>query len=345
MIDTISYIISIIAVIITLYVLTNVISSNSKYLREYFSLNPPDKLQNLNYHVFDWEPIINNRTYFNTLNDTIIANNINSTISSIMQYKYDHYFQPKIIYENHKNNLKMYFTDNVDEVDNELLNVEVSNIERILHSYLGDKRYENMIGDILLNIIDETLINDELHIYFLPFISKNNNIVNINYKGNNLIFIGLYTGEEQTIITYPRWEQGLIKLDLNIALESQLDCKGIPIEPKYSHNEKFLDTVCNYLYNALGYKLNEKINNINITKRYIGIDDEYSYMESIETEKYKLPIYENIITTMKNNLYYYTETIVEYNKYLKNECFKRNVEINDDAKLILPNYKRNYSFI
>lgn len=344
--EVISFFIVLIVFVISFYVLTKVISHTSKNLRSHFESGPSTTAEmiKLNYHIFNWNPVINNKEYFYNLNDELIYKNINTTINSIMEYKYKYYFVSNIIVENHRDNLKKYFTDNKDQLNNKYLDMEISNIERILFSYTKDENTYPMITDILLNVINlENIKKDEKHIYFLPYIANDDNILTIKYNDIDLIFIGLYKNGNQSLITYPQWEPGLVKLDLDVLLETQLTCKNQPIEPQFSNNERFLDRVCKHLENILepSYLIEDEwvIDNV---IRYSGLKQQYEYMDKIEEDKHKLNDYKNILLIMENSLYNIQENNFQYNQYLQ-QNIKITLPSND--KIFIPNNRYKLAFI
>ncbi len=344
--EILSFFIVLIVYIIAFYVLTTVISKNSPNLREHFAVSTTAELKTINYHIFNWDPVIDNTKYLYNLNDELITKNINTTINTIMEYKYKYYFNPNIIREDLKHNLGYYFTNEQDHLNTEYLNKEISNIEKILFTYTNNKIYHPMIADILLNIIDSNYNKDELHVYFVPFLAKDNDILSLKYNGVTLIFIGLYMNKKQSLITYPQWEQGLVKLDINMAIEDKLDCNSNPLPPKYSYNERLLNRVCQHLEFSLepSYILPETERFIEVNNRFSGIPLEYDYMKTIEEYPYNMEMYKKINNTMINNIYNYKEYQTEYNQYI-DEQYNRKITLPRLDKIYIPKNDFKLSFI
>ena len=344
--EILSFFIVLIVYIIAFYVLITVISKNSSNIRDHFAVSTTAELKTINYHIFNWEPVVDNVNYFYNLNDDLINTNINTTINTIMEYKYKYYFNPNIIQEDLKQNLGYYFTNEQDHLNTDYLNQEISNIGNILFTYTDNKKYHPMIGDILLNIINSNYNKDELHVYFVPFLAKDNDIISLKYNGITLIFVGLYMNKRPSLITYPQWEQGLVKLDINMIIEAKLDCNSKPLPPIYSSNERFLDRVCQHLEFALepSYILSDNETVIEVNNRFSGIPLELSYMETIEDDPYKLDMYTKINNTMVNNIYNFKEYQTEYKQYI-DEQSNRTITLPSLDKLYIPKNHFKLSFI
>lgn len=348
--EILSFFILLIVYIISFYVLTRIISKKSIALREYFSQpNNYSKLKYINYHVYDWEPTINGKKYFYYLNNELLYENVTRTINGLMENKYNYYFKPNIIREKLSDNLKYYLSNQRDEVNYDYLNTEIENLSKILNSFTDDDFNSNfyyMMGDILLNIIDSNFDPNELHIYFIPFVAKDYNIVTVNYKGNNLIFVGLYSNNKESMITYPRWEQSMIKIDAEIFIESKLDCNNNPLPPpNLSRNELFLSRVCDHLQYSLepSFSLDSSEKIISISDRYSGITLEYNYMKKLEDDLGELDYYKKINEYMNNSVYNLKESQREYQVYIDRQP-KRTITlpVND---IQLPKNQYNFSFI